>query len=65
MSITAARYARHSLRFSDGSYETAILRRAHVTIFTVDYEDFQSQLSGFSRICEDLDCAPVIFTQDV
>jgi hypothetical protein len=42
-----------------------ILRRAHVTIFIVDYGDFQSQLSGFSRIFEDFDWAPVIFTQDV
>ena len=42
-----------------------ILRRAHVTIFIVDYEDFQSQLSGFSRIFEDFDWAPLIFTQDV
>ena len=32
---------------------TGILRRAHVTIFIVDYGDFQSQLSGFSRIFED------------
>jgi hypothetical protein len=31
----------------------------------VDYGDFQSQLSGFSRIFEDFDWAPVIFTQDV
>jgi hypothetical protein len=30
----------------------------------VDYGDFQSQLSGFSRIFEDFDWA-VIFTQDV
>jgi hypothetical protein len=44
---------------------TGILRRAHVTIFKVDYGDFQSQLSGFSRIFEDFDWAPVIFTQDV
>ena len=44
---------------------TGILRRAHVTIFIVDYVDFQSQLSGFSRIFEDFDWAPVIFTQDV
>ena len=44
---------------------TGILRRAHVTIFIVDYEDFQSQLSGFLRIFEDFDWAPVIFTQDV
>ena len=44
---------------------TGILRRAHVTIFIVDYGDFQSQLSGFSRIFEDFDWAPVIFTQDV
>ena len=46
---------------------TGILRRAHVTIFilVVDYWDFQSQLSGFSRIFEDFDWAPVIFTQDV
>ena len=44
---------------------TGILRRAHVTIFIVDYGDFRSQLSGFSRIFEDFDWAPVIFTQDV
>ena len=44
---------------------TGILRRAHVTIFIVDYRNFQSQLSGFSRIFEDFDWAPVIFTQDV
>jgi hypothetical protein len=42
-----------------------ILRRAHVAIFIVDYGDFQSQLSGFSRIFEDFDWAPVIFTQNV
>jgi hypothetical protein len=46
---------------------TGILRRAHVTIFIVDYGDFQSQLSGFSRIFEDFEKAPppVIFTHDV
>ena len=38
---------------------TGILRRAHVTIFIVDYGDFRSQLSGFSRIFEDFDWAPV------
>ena len=44
---------------------TGILRRAHVTIFIVAYGNFRSQLSGFSRIFEDFDWAPVIFTQDV
>jgi hypothetical protein len=44
---------------------TSILRRAHVTIFIIDYRDFQSQLTRFSRIFEDFDWAPVIFTQDV
>jgi hypothetical protein len=44
---------------------TGILRRAHVTIFIIDYGDFQSQLTRFSRIFEDFDWAPVIFTQDV
>ena len=44
---------------------TGILRRAHVTIFIVDYGYFRSQLSGFSRIFEDFDWAPAIFTQDV
>ena len=42
-----------------------ILRRAHVMIFFVAYGNFRSQLSGFSRIFEDFDWAPVIFTQDV
>jgi hypothetical protein len=44
---------------------TGILRRAHVTIFIVANWNFRSQLSGFSRIFEDFDWAPVIFTQDV
>ena len=44
---------------------TGMLRRARVTIFIVAYGKFQSQLSGFSRIFEDFDWAPVIFTQDV
>ena len=44
---------------------TGILRRAHVMIFFVAYGNFRSQLSGFSRIFEDFDWAPVIFTQDV
>ena len=44
---------------------TGILRRAHVRIFILDYWDFQSQLSGFSRILEDFDRAPVIFTKDI
>ena len=42
-----------------------ILRCAHVKIFIVDYGNFPSQLSGFSKIFEDFDWAPVIFTQDV
>jgi hypothetical protein len=45
---------------------TGILRRAHVTIFiTVAYGNLRSHLSRFSRIFEDFDYAPVIFTQDV
>jgi hypothetical protein len=42
-----------------------VLRRAHVAIFMVDYENFRSQLFGFSSISKDFDWAPVIFTQDV
>jgi hypothetical protein len=44
---------------------TGILRRAHVTVFVAAHGNFRSQLSGFSRIFEDFDWAPVIFTQDI
>ena len=38
---------------------------AHITIFIADYGNFWAQLSRFSRIFEDFDWAPVIFTQDI
>jgi hypothetical protein len=44
---------------------TGILRRARVTIFIVAYGNFLFQLSGFSRIFEEFEWAPVIFTHDV
>ena len=42
-----------------------ILRCAHITICIVDYGNFRSQLSRFSRISEDFGWAPVICTHDI